>query len=80
MTDETKPSDAPVTEVAPAASVAAPEPAAPPAEAPANVPAAAPEPTHAERAVALIAEVEHAHATNSPLTAAMVAELKALLG
>lgn len=37
------------------------------------------EPTRAERARALVADFEHAHRNNGPMTLGMIAELKVLL-
>jgi hypothetical protein len=39
-----------------------------------------PEPTREERAATLIAEFEHAHAHNAPVSLGMLAELRDLLG
>jgi len=38
------------------------------------------EPTMEERAKALVAEFEHAHKHNAPVTPAIIAELKAIFG
>jgi hypothetical protein len=40
----------------------------------------APEPTREERAAVLVAEFEHAHAHNAPVSFVMLAELRDLLG
>jgi hypothetical protein len=42
-------------------------------------PEAAPEPTPLERAAALIAQMQHAHDNNAPITQPMLDEAKALL-